>query len=159
MSEETPSGKMVITYGTFDLFHIGHLNMLKQLKLLGDRLIVGVSTDEFNAVKGKRSIIPFRERIEIVRAISYVDKAIPESSWGQKRKDIKKYGINVFGIGTDWKGKFDDLRQYCEVVYLDRTTGISTTSLRNTLRVLDDDHVGDLKKALGLISEIVTRFD
>lgn len=147
--------KTVLTYGTFDLFHIGHLNMLKRLKDKGDRLIVGVSTDEFNALKGKRPIVPFEQRIEIVRSIRYVDEAIPESTWEQKRNDISKYGVDVFGIGEDWKGRFDDLEDQVEVVYLSRTSGISTTEMKRVLSEFDERHVESLKNTLDTLSQIV----
>src|SRR5438046_1752449 len=98
--------KTVITYGTFDLFHIGHLNLLNRLKALGTYLVVGVSTDEFNAGKGKSSVIPFRDRAEIVRNIKVVDEVFPEHSWSQKRADITHYSAAVFGMGSDWAGKF-----------------------------------------------------
>jgi glycerol-3-phosphate cytidylyltransferase len=145
----------VLTYGTFDLFHIGHLNILKRLKEQGDRLIVGVSTDEFNAIKGKKPVVPFEQRIEIVRAIRYVDEAIPEDNWEQKRLDIEKYNADVFGIGEDWKGKFDDLGDKVEVVYLPRTTGISTTEMKRVLSAFDERHVEELKRTLDSISQIV----
>jgi glycerol-3-phosphate cytidylyltransferase len=148
-------GKTVLTYGTFDLFHIGHLNILKRLSELGDRLIVGVSTDEFNAIKGKKPVVPFEQRIEIVRALSCVDMAIPESTWAQKREDIEKYNVDVFGIGEDWKGKFDDLEDKVEVVYLPRTSGISTTEMKRVLSAFDERHVEELKRTLDSISQIV----
>ncbi|QCY46973.1 MULTISPECIES: adenylyltransferase/cytidyltransferase family protein [Micrococcaceae] len=147
--------KTVLTYGTFDLFHIGHLNMLKRLKEKGERLIVGVSTDEFNALKGKRPIVPFEQRIEIVRSIRYVDEAIPEMTWGQKRSDIAKYDVNVFGIGEDWKGRFDDLEDLVEVFYLPRTSGISTTEMKRVLSEFDERHVESLKNTLDTLSQIV----
>ncbi|NMR31280.1 adenylyltransferase/cytidyltransferase family protein [Crystallibacter degradans] len=147
--------KTVLTYGTFDLFHIGHLNVLKRLRALGDRLIVGVSTDEFNAVKGKRPIVPFEQRIEIVRSIKYVDMAIPEERWAQKREDIEKFDVQIFGIGEDWKGKFDELEDKVEVVYLPRTSGISTTEMKRVLSAFDERHVEELKRTLDSLSQIV----
>ncbi|WP_431711907.1 adenylyltransferase/cytidyltransferase family protein [Glutamicibacter uratoxydans] len=147
--------KTVLTYGTFDLFHIGHLNILKRLKAQGDRLIVGVSTDDFNAIKGKRPIVPFDQRIEIVRSIRFVDEAIPEESWEQKREDIRKYNVDVFGIGEDWKGKFDDLEDEVEVIYLPRTTGVSTTEMKRVLSEFDERHVESLKNTLDTLSQIV----
>jgi glycerol-3-phosphate cytidylyltransferase len=128
---------------------------LKRLKGLGDRLIVGVSTDEFNAVKGKKPVVPFEQRIEIVRSIRYVDEAIPEENWEQKRLDIDKYGVDVFGIGEDWRGKFDDLEDKVEVVYLPRTSGISTTEMKRVLSAFDERHVDELKRTLDSISQIV----
>ena len=125
--------KKVITYGTFDLFHIGHLNILKRAKELGDYLIVAVSSDAFNEIKGKKCVIPDYERMEIVKAIRYVDEVILEESWDQKVEDVKKYNIDTFVMGDDWKGQFDFLEKYCNVVYLPRTKGISTTLLKQGL--------------------------
>lgn len=126
--------KTVITYGTFDLFHIGHLNLLKRAKALGDELIVAVSSDEFNLGKGKACQIKDVDRMAIVEAIRYVDKVIPETCWEQKVEDVQKYNVDVFVMGDDWKGKFDFLKEYCEVVYLPRTEGISTTQLKDELK-------------------------
>lgn len=126
--------KKVITYGTFDLFHIGHLNILRRSKALGDYLIVAVSTDEFNALKGKFCTYPYEQRAEIVRAIKFVDEVIPENNWEQKVDDIKNNNIDVFVMGDDWTGKFDFLREHCEVVYLPRTEGISTTEIKNGIK-------------------------
>lgn len=125
--------KTVITYGTFDLFHIGHLNIIKRAKALGDYLIVAVSSDEFNRIKGKKCQICDKDRMEIVKAIRYVDKVIPEENWEQKRDDIKKYNVDIFVMGDDWKGKFDDLKDICEVIYLPRTEGVSTTMIKEEL--------------------------
>ncbi|RUM31820.1 MAG: glycerol-3-phosphate cytidylyltransferase [Aquifex sp.] len=144
-------GKVVITYGTFDLFHIGHLNLLKRAKSLGDYLIVGVSTDEFNEIKGKKSVFPYEHRAEIVRSIKYVDLVIPEKSWEQKIEDIKKYKVDVFVMGDDWKGKFDYLKEYCEVIYLPRTQGISTTELKETLLRLSTILEEDIIKVLDIV--------
>lgn len=151
--------KVVLTYGTFDLFHIGHLNLLNRLRALGDYLIVGVSTDSFNEGKGKKTIVSFEDRIKIVAALKCVDLAIPEDSWEQKIDDIKRNNVSVFGMGGDWEGQFDFLKNYCDVVYLPRTEGISSTAIKKTLQALDKSHVDDLKKALDLISSIVEHFD
>ncbi len=127
--------KTVITYGTFDLFHVGHLNLLRRAKELGDELIVAVSSDRFNwEEKGKKCEIPDTDRMAIVEAIKYVDKVIPEDSWDQKVKDVQKYDVDVFVMGDDWEGKFDFLKEYCEVVYLPRTEGISSTQLKADLK-------------------------
>ena len=123
----------VITYGTFDLFHIGHLNLLKRAKKLGDYLIVGLSTDKFNIKKGKRSIYPYEMRKEILSAIKYVDDVIPEKNWKQKEKDIKQYNIDLLVMGDDWKGKFDYLKRFCDVIYLKRTKEVSTTRMKKSL--------------------------
>ena len=122
--------KKVLTYGTFDLFHYGHLRILKRAKECGDHLTVAVSTDEFNAVKGKKCVYPYEHRASIVKAIKYVDKVIPETCWEQKIEDIKKYNIDIFVMGNDWEGKFDFLKDYCQVVYLKRTKDISTTQIK-----------------------------
>ena len=127
--------KKVITYGTFDLLHYGHINLLRRAKALGDYLIVALSTDQFNRCqKNKSSYFSYEQRKELLEAIRYVDMVIPEESWEQKRADIKKYGVDVFTIGDDWKGKFDFLKEEgCEVVYLPRTPDISTTQIKTNL--------------------------
>lgn len=125
--------KTVITYGTFDMFHVGHLRLIRRLQKIGDRVIIAVSTDEFNRLKGKRVVIPFEQRVEIVRAISGVDLVIAESSWEQKIKDISDHKVDVFAMGDDWTGEFDFLSKHCEVRYLERTTGVSTTQLKASL--------------------------
>ena len=125
--------RRVMTYGTFDLLHYGHINVLKRAKNLGDYLIVGLSSDEFNELKGKKSVMSFEERKEILENIRYVDTVLKESNWEQKIEDIIKYNIDVFVIGDDWEGKFDFLKEYCEVVYLPRTKCISTTLLKEIL--------------------------
>lgn len=125
--------KRVITYGTFDLLHHGHINLLKKAKQLGDYLIVAVSTDEFNKIKGKQSYQPFEIRKIMVEAVRYVDLVIAEKTWEQKITDIKKYDVDVFVIGNDWKGKFDFLKDYCRVVYLPRTKGVSSTKIKNDI--------------------------
>jgi glycerol-3-phosphate cytidylyltransferase len=151
--------KTILTYGTFDLFHIGHLRLLQRLRSLGDRLVVGVSTDEFNRLKNKNTVVPFADRIKIVESIRDVDLVIPETCWEQKVQDIHEHNVSIFGMGNDWEGRFDHLKDHCEVVYLPRTEGISSTHIRKTLKVLDQTHIGELKQALDLISSIVERFD
>lgn len=126
--------KKVITYGTFDLLHWGHIRLLERARSLGDYLIVATSTDEFNALKHKEAYHSFEHRKYILEAIKYVDKVIPESSWNQKISDVKKYNIDIFVMGDDWKGQFDFLKDYCEVVYLPRTNGISTSKIKHDLR-------------------------
>ncbi|MEN8078671.1 glycerol-3-phosphate cytidylyltransferase [Clostridioides difficile] len=125
--------KKVITYGTFDLLHYGHISLLKRAKELGDYLVVALSTDEFNAIKGKKAHFSYEERKVILEAIRYVDEIIPENEWEQKIIDVRENNIDVFVIGDDWKGKFDFLKEYCEVVYLPRTEGISTTQIKEEL--------------------------
>ena len=130
-------GKIVLTYGTFDLFHIGHLRLIKRIKDIAGtdgKVIIGVSTDEFNAIKGKESIILFKDRAEIVKNIKGVDIVIPEENWEQKIKDIQKYNVDVFVMGDDWKGKFDYLKDYCEVKYLPRTKGVSSSFIKKNLK-------------------------
>lgn len=122
--------KTVITYGTFDILHYGHINLLKRAKALGDYLIVCISTDEFNAIKGKKSYYPYEVRKAMLEAIKYVDLVIPETCWEQKIEDVKKYNVDIFTMGSDWEGKFDFLKEYCEVIYLPRTEGISSTKIK-----------------------------
>ena len=127
--------RRVITYGTFDLLHYGHINLLRRAKELGDYLIVALSTDEFNwTEKGKKSYFTYDQRKQLLEAIRYVDEIIPEETWEQKRSDVHKYGIDVFVIGADWTGKFDFLTEEgVEVVYLERTPEISTTQIKEHL--------------------------
>ena len=127
--------KKVITYGTFDLFHIGHLNLLKRAKALGDYLSVAVSSDDFN-LREKGKVCPIKDvaRMEIVKAIRYVDEVNLEETWEQKKLDVQKYDVDVFVMGDDWEGKFDFLKEYCEVVYLPRTEGISSTMIKSELK-------------------------
>lgn len=126
--------RKVITYGTFDLLHAGHINLLRRAKELGDYLIVVVSTDEFNwNEKQKKCYFSYEERKKLVEAVRYVDLVIPEESWDQKVSDVQEYHVDTFVMGDDWKGKFDFLKEYCEVVYLPRTEGISTTKIKQDL--------------------------
>lgn len=143
--------KTVITYGTFDMFHIGHLKLLRRLSELGDKVIVAVSTDEFNELKGKKTLIPYDQRAAIVEAIDCVDLVIPEASWEQKSSDVQEYGVDVFAIGEDWKGEFDFLKEYCEVVYLERTKNISTTELKRSLKRFLSISSDDLKQAFDIL--------
>lgn len=129
--------KTVITYGTFDLFHIGHVNLLQRAKAMGDRLIVGVSTDEFNmSQKNKTTIVPYEHRVKVLESCRYVDQVISESCWQQKADDIVKYNVDIFVMGDDWKGKFDELKTLCDVVYLNRTQDVSSTALKQAVAVL-----------------------
>ncbi len=125
--------KKVITYGTYDLLHIGHINLLRRAKELGDYLLVVLSTDEFNAVKHKTAYHSYEDRKGILEAIRYVDEVIPETCWEQKISDVVDNQIDVFVMGDDWNGQFDFLKEYCEVVYLPRTDGISTTKIKKDL--------------------------
>lgn len=126
--------KKVITYGTFDLLHHGHIELLRRAKNLGDHLTVGLSSDDFNKIKGKVSYHSYKNRSSILNAIKYVDIVVPEINWEQKICDVKKYSIDIFVMGSDWEGKFDYLMDYCEVVYLPRTENISTSKIKNDLK-------------------------
>lgn len=125
--------KVVITYGTFDLMHYGHIILLKRAKKLGNYLIVALSTDEFNKIKGKQSFFNYEERKKMLSLIKCVDKIIPEYSWNQKINDIKKYNVKYFVMGDDWKGKFDYLNEFCDVVYFRRTPDISSTKIKKKI--------------------------
>ena len=127
--------RRVLTYGTYDLLHYGHIRLLQRAKELGDYLIVALSTDEFNAIKGKKAYHNYETRKQMLEAIRYVDLVIPENDWEQKIDDVKEYHVDVTVMGGDWEGneKFEVLRDYCEVVYLPRTQGISTTKIKEEL--------------------------
>ena len=127
--------KRVLTYGTFDLLHFGHIEILRRAKALGDYLVVAVSTDEFNAIKGKKSYHDYPTRKKMLEAVRYVDLVIPENTWEQKRNDVQKYEIDTVVMGSDWAGNenFECLKDICEVVYLPRTEGISTTKIKEDL--------------------------
>lgn len=144
--------KRVITYGTFDLLHIGHIRLLKRLAALGDELVVAVSTDEFNELKGKKSVYSYSDRAEIIASLAFVDKVIPESSWEQKVSDVQELGIEVFAIGSDWEGKFDHLKDYCEVVYLPRTDGISSSQIKGQLNKISADDIDKLHEAIEILA-------
>jgi glycerol-3-phosphate cytidylyltransferase len=126
----TRAPTVAITYGTYDLFHMGHVNLFRRIKERFDLLVVAVSTDEFNAIKGKHSAVPFADRLALVQACRYVDLAIPESAWDQKASDIARFGADAMVMGSDWSGHFDALKSLCEVVYLPRTEGVSSTELK-----------------------------
>lgn len=125
--------KKVITYGTYDLLHAGHINLLRRAKALGDYLVVALSTDEFNAGKHKSAYHSYEDRKLILEAIRYVDEVIPETTWEQKVSDVVDNQIDIFVMGNDWEGQFDFLKEHCEVVYLPRTEGISTTKIKSDL--------------------------
>jgi glycerol-3-phosphate cytidylyltransferase len=126
--------RKAITYGTFDLPHVGHVKLLRRIAAMADSVVVGVSSDAFNALKGKRTIVPYEERAEIVAAFRYVDAVFSEQSWDQKRSDILREQADVLVMGDDWSGRFDELRDVCEVIYLPRTDGVSTTRLLEYIR-------------------------
>ena len=127
--------KRIITYGTFDMLHYGHINLLRRAKELGDYLIVALSTDEFNwNEKQKKCYFTYEQRKKLLEAIRYVDLVIPEENWSQKSTDVQMYHVDTFVMGDDWEGKFDFLKEYCEVVYLPRTPEISTTQIKMELK-------------------------
>ena len=125
--------RKVITYGTFDTLHHGHIRLLRRARALGDYLIVALSTDEFNLGKGKSALFSYEERKDDLEAIRYVDLVIPEHTWDQKVTDVAELKVDVFTIGDDWTGKFDFLKPQCEVIYLERTPQISSTQIRNNI--------------------------
>ena len=125
--------KRVITYGTYDLLHRGHINLLRRARELGDYLIVGLSTDTFNALKEKQAFYSYEERKLVLEAVRYVDKVIPEENWEQKVQDVIDHQVDIFVMGDDWSGGFDFLKSHCEVLYLPRTHGISTTQIKSDL--------------------------
>jgi glycerol-3-phosphate cytidylyltransferase len=152
--------KTIITYGTFDLFHAGHVEVLRRARALGDRLIVGCSTDDFNASKGKEAIFKYEDRAEILKACRFVDQVLPERNWEQKADDIKEHGADIFVIGDDWAGKFDFLTEAtgCVVAYLPRTPNISTTDVRDVIKKLEDEKrasvIQNAKNLLALIEDL-----
>ena len=133
--------KRILTYGTFDLLHYGHIRLLQRARALGDYLIVGLSTDEFNAQKGKAAFHDYETRKRMLEAIRYVDLVIPEKNWEQKAQDVKDYHVDVVVMGSDWAGseRFEYLRSLCEVVYLDRTPGLSTTKIKQELGLVKEE--------------------
>lgn len=134
--------KRILTYGTYDLLHYGHIRLLKRAKALGDYLIVAVSTDEFNELKGKKAYHNFETRKKMLEAIRYVDLVIPENNWEQKINDVKDYKVDAVVMGDDWAGsdRFDYLKEYCDVIFLERTEGISTTKIKKDLGLQEPDN-------------------
>jgi len=128
--------RIVLTYGTFDLFHPGHVQLLKRARDLGSRLVVGLSTDEFNAKKGKRSVMSYEDRKTVLESCRYVDEVFAEEDWSQKLADARRLGADVFVMGDDWAGKFDFMQEVCNVVYLARTEGVSTTEIKASVQSL-----------------------
>ena len=139
--------KKILTYGTFDLLHYGHIRLLQRAKALGDYLIVALSTDEFNEIKGKKAYHNYETRKKMLEAVRYVDLVIPEENWEQKINDVKEYHVDVVVMGSDWAGsdRFDYLKDYCEVVYLDRTEGVSTTKIKKDLGLQEpENHINQI---------------
>jgi glycerol-3-phosphate cytidylyltransferase len=137
--------KRILTYGTFDLLHYGHIRLLKRAKALGDYLVVALSTDEFNETKGKKAYHSYETRKQMLEAIRYVDLVIPEENWEQKTSDVVDYKIDIVVMGSDWEGsdKFDYLKDFCEVVFLPRTDGVSTTMIKEDLKLQEQDNTID----------------
>ncbi len=145
--------KKIITYGTFDLLHKGHINILKRAKDLWDHLTVAISSDEFNKIKNKTSFYSFEERKFLLEAIKYVDEVIPENDWEQKTRDVQERNIDIFVMGDDWEWKFDFLKDFCEVQYLPRTEGISTTKLKSTLKWINNENINKIEEVLDALKE------
>lgn len=151
--------KTVITYGTFDLFHVGHARLLRRLRALGDRLVVGCSTDEFNDIKGKRCIFGFEDRREILASCRHVDEVFPERNWEQKAGDIRRFEADILAMGDDWSGKFDYLAEEtgCVITYLPRTPGISATAVKDVLRTIRTEDVDAVINIIESLREQVAR--
>lgn len=146
--------RTVITYGTFDMFHIGHLELINRIKDLGDKVIIAVSTDEFNLLKNKKCVIPYEQRAAIVNAIKGVDLVIPENSWEQKEHDILEHAVDLFVMGDDWTGHFDHLKAVCEVFYLPRTEGVSTTEIKDLLKGIGPDLKQEIDNMFSILESI-----
>jgi glycerol-3-phosphate cytidylyltransferase len=147
--------KTILTYGTFDLFHVGHVRLLKRVRGLGDRLIVGCSTDEFNAGKGKTSVFSYEQRAEILQGCRYVDVVIPENSWEQKEDDIRKFAVDTFVIGDDWAGKFDFLAGSVDVFYVPRTDGVSTTDIKSVLTSEQEQKLVQIRNLMSTATDLL----
>ena len=152
--------KIIITYGTFDTFHYGHLKILERAKKLGTKLIVGISTDEFNKIKEKQSLISFKERKEIIKSIKFVDEVIDEKNWNQKINDIKKYKVDLLVMGSDWKNskEFNKLKNICKIKFLQRTKNISSTNKRSIFKILNEKSINNLEESLNLLKQIKNNF-
>lgn len=146
--------KKVITYWTFDILHKWHINIFKRAKELWDYLIVWISTDDFNNLKNKKSFYSYEERKFILESIKYVDEVIPENNWNQKKEDIINNWVDTFVMWDDWKWKFDELKNICNVIYLPRTPDISTTELKKNLKNLNVENIENIEKALNWIKEL-----
>lgn len=147
----------VVTYGTFDLFHVGHVRLLKRLRSLGDRLVVGLSSDEFNLVKGKKTIIPYADRREILLSCRYVDDVFQENTWEQKRADIIRENATIFAMGDDWVGKFDDLQDIVKVLYLPRTQDVSTTELKTVINEINDEKLREIRNVSAHLNTLLSK--
>lgn len=140
--------RIVLTYGTFDLFHPGHVQLLQRARELGSRLIVGLSTDEFNAKKGKRSVMSYQDRKTVLESCRHVDEVFAEEDWSQKLDDARRFGADVFVMGDDWAGHFDFMQEVCSVVYLTRTEGVSTTQIKASMQSLSRHPVAQVAMQL-----------
>lgn len=152
MRQETKAGrpdKTVITYGTFDLLHVGHVRLLRRIAELGQRVIVGCSTDEFNALKGKKTIVPYEDRVEMLLACRHVDAVFAEECWEQKPGDIAEHGADLFVMGSDWAGRFNDLTACCDVLYLPRTPDVSSTQIKQDIQAAPGVQRAGLKLVKG----------
>lgn len=149
--EQDKAGKTLLTYGTFDMFHVGHVRLIQRMAELGERVIVGVSTDEFNLKKGKRAIFSYPYRAEIIASLKGVDHVIPEETWEQKVEDIKRHDVDLLVMGEDWEGEFDYLTEYCEVRYLPRTRNVSTSSIKTAIDRLSSLGNEDLVSAIEIL--------
>lgn len=145
--------KKVITYWTFDILHKWHINILKRAKEMWDYLIVWISSDEFNNLKNKKSFYSYEERKFLLESIKYVDEVIPENNWVQKKEDIKKYSIDTFVMWDDWKWKFDELKNLCEVIYLPRTPEISTTKLKSLIWDMNNENIEKLEEVISALKD------
>lgn len=145
--------KKVITYWTFDILHKWHINILKRAKEMWDYLIVWISSDEFNNLKNKKSFYSYEERKFLLESIKYVDEVIPENDWAQKKEDIKKYSIDIFVMWDDWKWKFDELKNLCEVIYLPRTPEISTTKLKSLIWDMNNENIEKLEEVISALKD------
>jgi glycerol-3-phosphate cytidylyltransferase len=149
--------KTILTYGTFDLFHVGHVRLLRRLSAMGDRLVIGLSTDEFNEGKGKKTIISYEQRREILLSCKYVDDVFAEENWQQKRDDILREKADILAMGDDWAGKFDDLGDVTNVIYLPRTEDISTTEVKQMVSYIKQDKKAEIMNAINtLMAKIET---
>lgn len=145
--------KKVITYWTFDILHKWHINILKRAKEMWDYLIVWISSDEFNNLKNKKSFYSYEERKFLLESIKYVDEVIPENDWAQKKEDIKKYSIDTFVMWDDWEWKFDELKEFCNVVYLPRTPEISTTKLKGLIWDMNNENIEKLEEVISALKD------
>lgn len=143
--------KTILTYGTFDLFHVGHVRLLRRLSAMADRLVIGLSTDEFNTGKGKQTIISYEQRREILLACKYVDDVFPEQNWEQKRDDVLREKADMLAMGDDWAGKFDDLGDITNVIYLPRTEDISTTEVKQMVAYIKQDKKAEIINAINVL--------